>query len=141
MVAVGLNRALPKEFCMSAHQYIEEIRKNPKAFALLVPDRSAQPRYELLSDALIWRDEMPTSSFEWTDVLRFAWRYRIVRLRPEHQNTEPHLEMMKSIWDVMKTECSTWPGFLPERCEAVDILKQYESLKKQFERDHPLPNW
>jgi len=55
--------------------------------------------------------------------------------------SEPHWEIMKADWEVMKAKCPSWPGFRPERCENTAILKIYEEMKRKAEESNPFPEW
>jgi hypothetical protein len=86
------------------------------------PDPQARPRYDMLSDAVVWLDEgpdLPPNLNAWC--LRQLWRCRtckIIGIPVEHE----------ALWDRAKELFPEWIGFLPERSAAspenVDVYRQ-----------------
>jgi hypothetical protein len=90
-----------------------------QAFQMLAPmldklvlDPNARVSYELMSDSLIWSDELPPPApgGEWnTNCLRGAFRFRTTLIlgKPD--------ERFRARWEELQTLCPNWPAFLPDR--------------------------
>lgn len=75
-------------------------------------DPNARVHYELMSDSLVWSDELPPlDEFQASDssILRGVWRYRtsLIMGVPE--------EKCRSAWEEAQKLFPNWPGFLPQR--------------------------
>jgi hypothetical protein len=78
--------------------------------AIAVPGRAEPPFYELMSGALVWRDETrPDSPVEVIRALRLVCAYRTsITLG------QPKTELAK-VWEHAMSHFPKWVGFLPER--------------------------
>lgn len=77
----------------------------------LAVDPNARVQYELMSDALIWSDELPPLDEKGVD---FACIRAVFRFRTTLMLGKPD-ERYRSDWDLLASLCPQWPGFLPER--------------------------
>ncbi len=87
--------------------------------------------YELLSDSLVWTDEIPEVTTEQVGglrSLRFVFRFRTSLMlgKPE--------ERYRSFWDEARTLFPDWPGFDAER-RAPELRAPYESFHAEAMRD------
>ncbi|HZZ42963.1 MAG TPA: hypothetical protein VFE58_08495 [Tepidisphaeraceae bacterium] len=114
-------------------QYIQQMTKHMGLFKTLKYSPSATAIYDLLSDALIWEDEIP-KNLPFTDIgfLRHIWRFRITLLQSNGNPTDQG-------WTAMRSACPEWPGFRSERCESPATLELFEQLKRKSQQ-HPLPD-
>ncbi len=89
-------------------------------------DRSADVFLDLLSDSLVWEDEMIVAGLtaEQMGCLRAIFRYRTgLNCGTPESRFEP-------LWDQLKHECPTWIGFDPSRSvPSKGHLENYERLK------------
>jgi hypothetical protein len=104
-------------------------------------DMSAKPFYDLMSGALVWRDE--TNNNTPTGVI---WALRpICAYRTSLMLNEPR-EELAMIWNFGLAHFPRWNGFRPERWQATpELLRIYRAgnvrLRKclrDTERDHSL---
>jgi hypothetical protein len=87
--------------------------------------------YELLSDSLIWTDEIPEVSTEQVGglrSLRFVFRYRTSLMlgKPE--------ERFRPFWDEALSLFPAWPGFDADR-QLPELRTSYESFRAEAMRD------
>jgi hypothetical protein len=97
----------------------------------LVRSPDAKMFYELLSDSLIWTDEIP--EVEPTRVaglrsLRYVFRYRTSLMLGVPEKRYAHF------WDEALTLFPGWPGFEPER-KAPELRNAYESFHADAMRE------
>jgi hypothetical protein len=90
----------------------------------LKPVPGATVFYELMSDALVWSDEIP--NLETGDVsdfhcLRFVFRFRTTLMMGKPD------ERFRSLWDEANTLFPNWPGFDPRR-QAIEHRPVYERI-------------
>lgn len=110
----------------------EQMMRNIDLLRALRYSPAASPRYDMLSDAIIWEDEMPRQlPFADLGFLRHIWRFRIARLESGGTLTD-------DCWTSLRSVCPDWPGFQPKRCETPDVLEVYKRLKEDSKR-RPLP--
>ncbi len=100
---------------------MEDLSHLTRVLAQVVYDSSATPRYDVMSDGLVWSDEAPLKQppREWWTI-RPLWRHRAALMLGE---APPFAEL----WDAMQRLCPVWPGFRSERCSQaqrlLDILR------------------
>lgn len=98
--------------------------------AICVPNLSAKVSYEVMSGALVWSDEMnSTTSIEVIWALRLVFAYRTSLML----NTSR--EEFKPIWNHGLSQFPNWVGFLPERRQPTPELlqiyrREHVSLRK-----------
>jgi len=93
----------------------------------------AKPQYEIMSGALIWRDELanlPPSEVGWYRSA-LAYRSSVIMGSPRRE--------FESVWAALKAAAPNWPGLRPERCaqssELRDILaKSGTKVKRDIDR-------
>ena len=88
----------------------------------LKPAPEATVFYELMSDALVWSDEIPdleTGRISDFHCLRFVFRFRTTLMMGKPD------ERFQSLWDEANTLFPNWPGFDPHR-RAVEHRPVYE---------------
>ena len=109
----------------------------------LQSDPNARLHYELMSDSLIWTDELPNHSERVklvdTNCMRGVFRFRTTLIigKPE--------EEYRACWEQAKTLCPNWPGFLADRQtpepariklyeeSRVRLLAELEALDTKYE--------
>ncbi len=108
---------------MATQRYVEELERNIELMRRLRFQSEAVPRYDCLSDAVVWSDEVP-EEIPFADVgfLRHVLHFRIVRLK------SPAVAM-DDIWERLRQLCPGWPGFREERCNCDATLKLYDDLR------------
>lgn len=87
--------------------------------------------YELLSDSLMWTDEIPEADA--THVgglrsLRYVFRYRTGLMLGAVE------ERYRPFWDEAMTLFPAWPGFDPER-RAATLRDIYHSFREEAKRE------
>jgi hypothetical protein len=87
--------------------------------------------YELMSDALVWSDEIPDLASGDVSVfhcLRFVFRFRttLIMGKPD--------ERFRNLWDEAKILFPNWPGFELGR-QSVEHLPVYERFCEQAKAD------
>lgn len=95
-------------------------------------DAGSEPLYDMMSDALIWRDELPPSAgspstcdTDPLDVVRYLWHHR-TRLVP--QQPSPYGEA----WERVKSLAPNWIGLAASRCTPCDALAmRFEQLRRK----------
>ncbi len=97
----------------------------------LTASPDAKMFYELLSDSLVWTDEIPEvdpAHVGGRRALRFVFRYRTSLMlgRPE--------ERYRPYWEEALALFPAWPGFKPER-RAPSLRDAYESFHAEAMRD------
>ncbi len=101
---------------------LTQLRSIADRMRKLKPAPKATVFYELMSNALVWSDEIP--DLETGDVhdfhcLRFVFRFRTTLMMGKPD------ERFQSLWDEAKALFPNWPGFDPER-QAVEYRPVYE---------------
>src|SRR5215469_14255183 len=115
-----------------SHDHLRQMTAHIGLFRTLQYSPNATAKYDLLSDALIWEDEMPRNlPFADMGFLRHIWRFRITFLQSNGALTD-------RCWTAMKSACPEWPGFRPERCGNPAILELFERLRRNSQQQ-PLP--
>jgi len=81
----------------------------------------ARPFYEIMSGALVWRDESDRDTpSELIDVLPCLWAYRT-----SHMLGEPR-EELAGVWRLALQACPQWVGFRPSRrTQTPKLLRIY----------------
>lgn len=83
-------------------------------------------RYDVMSDALVWTDELPRSR-----AVRDLWCLRPVLRFRTGLMLGLHLEEFASIWDDATVVFPAWIGFAPSRCSMDERLATlYRKLKE-----------
>jgi hypothetical protein len=119
----------------------------------LQEDPNARMNYELMSDGLVWSDEVPP----WDQLelgeshcLRGVWRFRTTLMlgKPD--------ERFRASWEHLHALCPNWPGFLADRRKPdparikffeerrTKLIEEWEALDAKFERaraDTKMPAW
>lgn len=98
-------------------------------------DTGSDPFYDMMSDALVWRDEVPLSAgspptcdTDPLDVLRYVWHHRT---RLILQQPSPYGET----WDRVKSLAPNWIGFGASRCTPCDALaRRFEQLSRKSQQ-------
>src|SRR5687767_10836629 len=90
----------------------ERLAKIAPKLGCLKEDPNARVNYELMSDSLVWSDELPPpDQYEAHEVwcLRGVWRFRTTLMlgAPE--------ERFRPSWEEAQRLFPNWPGFLPQR--------------------------
>jgi hypothetical protein len=104
----------------------DELKALGRVLRDLCIDPSARPQYDLMSDAVIWPDEVPIEEnpSAWWDV-RPIWHLR-TRIVLGLETSPP------ALWIDARREFPSWIGFLPERSEPTPTLREtYERIMKQ----------
>ena len=88
----------------------------------------AVPKYDFLSGAVFWADEIPPDiPFSEIGFLRRLLSLRISRLRSKQVCG---IATKDVLWDQFFELCPSWPGFRPERCDSDETLCLQDRLKK-----------
>lgn len=104
---------------------LQELRALAPVLNQLSADPHARVHYELMSDALIWSDELPPD--QECPCLRGVFRYRTTLMlgKPEEKYREG--------WEILQRLCPRWPGFLPSRRESdASKLQHYEDSRARL---------
>ncbi len=90
-------------------------------------DADAGLSYDVMSDALIWSDELPDLT---TIPLRKLWCLRpVFRYRTSLIQEQPD-ERFLDFWNAGRALFPDWPGFAPDRREpGVDLQAKLERFK------------
>ncbi len=97
----------------------------------LKPAPQASVFYELMSDALVWSDEIPdleTGDVRVYHCLRFVFRYRTTLMLNAPD------ERFRALWEEARKLFPDWPGFDPRR-HAPDLRPTYERFVEQAKAD------
>jgi hypothetical protein len=103
-----------------------------------VPDPMATVQYEMMSDGLMWSDELPgLEGLDFRDIvlLRVLWnhRARLVCGEPGDQ--------YRDVWEQAKLGFPTWMGFARERCapsaELAELFRKKQSRAARLIRRMP----
>ncbi len=122
---------------------LKELRQLAAVLNRLPRDPEARLNYELMSDALIWSDELPAPSERegWeANCMRGVFRFRTTLIlgKPE--------EKFREGWELLQKLCPLWPGFLPDRQKpdpakirlfeesSAKLLAEWDALDAAFER-------
>ena len=101
---------------------LTQLRAIAERMRQLKPAPEATVFYELMSNALVWSDEIPdldTGDVSVFHCLRFVFRFRTTLMMDKPD------ERFRSLWDEAKTLFPNWPGFDPRR-QAVEYQPVYE---------------
>lgn len=109
------------------------IQKHRALFAKAsVPDPTAVAQYDLMSDGLIWSDELPALDglvFEDIGLVRVLWHYRAKLILGET------CEEYHEVWEQAKLAFPQWMGFIPERCTpSPDLADLFRKRKSRADR-------
>jgi hypothetical protein len=82
-------------------------------------DESAPMRYDLMSDAILWEDELPAPPLGDALVLRLLLRYRtsVLLHQPDAQ--------LEAYWDRGRMLFPDWPGFKLDRNTPSAAIAEY----------------
>jgi hypothetical protein len=97
----------------------------------LARSSDAKMFYELLSDSLVWTDEIPELSAGQVGglrALRYVFRYRSSLLLGKAE------ERYRPFWELAQSLFPDWPGFAPERRDP-ELRGSYESFHAEAMRD------
>jgi hypothetical protein len=97
----------------------------------LKPAPGASVFYELMSDALVWSDEIPdldSGNMREFHCLRFVFRFRTTLLLGAPD------ERFREFWEVANKLFPQWPGF-EERRQSADLRPVYERFVEQARAD------
>jgi hypothetical protein len=125
---------------MSEHQ--QRLRALAPHLNQLPVDPHARIHYELMSDSLVWSDELPPPSqgegSAWNS-MRGALRFRTTMILGSAD------ERYRADWELLGRLCPHWPGLLPERRQAdpsrirlfeearTKLLADWEALDDKYE--------
>ena len=86
----------------------------------LEPTADAQPFFDLLSGGIVWTDERPTfpTSAEELGAVRALWSYRTSLYMGTPR------EAFAGLWWLARSVAPRWPGFLPERLQPAEEIRQ-----------------
>jgi hypothetical protein len=112
---------------------LEKLRKIAPKLNRLCEDPSARVSYELMSDGLIWSDELPPweeLDHDESTCLRGIWHYRASLI------VGVPVEKYRTFWEEGQKLFPQWPGYLPWRrsnswCEL--FLRQQAKLIADME--------
>lgn len=99
------------------------------------PKADTQASYDLLSDAIIWVDEVPkiegpSEVRDAYSVLRPLWWHR-TRLILEQED-----DRYLRVWDAVRQHAPNWPGFMAERCRPdAELAAMYHARVEQWAKD------
>jgi hypothetical protein len=90
-------------------------------------DPTAEVRYDLMSDALVWSDErLRNRKARELWCMRAVFRYRTGLI------LGVELEEFREAWNLAKTAFPNWIGFTPERCNRnVSLEAEYRRLSRK----------
>ena len=109
---------------------LDDLRLAVRHFrAIMTPDPSSVPHYEVLSDALVWTDELPDAHPQEWDAIRMVLRHRTCVIIGVDS---PFREW----WDLARELFPEWVGFRAERCTASPQLKAfYVAAREKSDRE------
>ena len=110
---------------------IEQLRAIAPRMRELKPGSGATVFYELMSDALVWSDEIPdleTGDVRAFHCLRFVFRYRTTLMLGEPDGR------FAGVWEEAAKLFPDWPGFDVSR-QAVELRPVYERFREQAKAD------
>jgi hypothetical protein len=81
-------------------------------------DPSSVPHYEVLSDALVWTDELPVAHPQEWDAIRMVLRHRTCVIIGVDSP-------FRGWWDLARELFPEWVGFRVERCTASPQLRAF----------------
>ncbi len=110
----------------------EDIRRIAKYFRRRsVAATDAAPFYEMLSDAIVWTDELPHSSSEHWSEIRLVLNHRtsVMLSRPSKY---------EHLWLAAKESFPEWVGFLPERSAPTEAVRKlyvdgFARMQREFD--------
>ena len=96
----------------------DDIRALAGVLGSLTPTSDSVARYDAMSDAVVWTDELPVHRppHEWW-ALRTLLRHRSLMILQQPS-------VYQACWLEGLTSFPNWPGFLPERCNPSEQLKR-----------------
>ncbi|MCC9608318.1 hypothetical protein LOC68_10885 [Blastopirellula sp. JC732] len=95
---------------------------------LLTIQDGAEIRYDMLSDALYWSDEIPRDS---GDNFDFACLQPVFRYRMTLMLGDPDVEF-QTAWEIARGMFPKWPGFCTGRCsQNADLTALYREYHKK----------
>jgi hypothetical protein len=110
---------------------LEQLRAIALRMRELKPAPGATVFYELMSDALVWSDEIPdleTGDVRAYHCLRFVFRYRTTLMLGEPDGR------FVGVWEEAGKLFPDWPGFDLRR-QAVELRPVYERFREQAKAD------
>lgn len=93
-------------------------------------DPNAKQQYEIMSGGFVWSDEGLFNDVHVSDIRPFRW---LVGYRSSLIRGNPN-EELRSPWDQLIRECSTWPGFQPERRDS-SLARELDAEWRKVRRD------
>ena len=106
----------------------ERLAKFAPRLDRLREDPQARVHYELMSDSLVWSDELPPpDEYEASDCwgLRGIWRFRTTLILGNPD------ERLRTHWDEAQRLFPNWPGFLPQR-QSATLREFFEQRRAKF---------
>ena len=99
---------------------MEEVEANAALLdSICKPDPNAKPKYDILSDAIIWSDEHPGLSSNLLGALRQVWHFRTYCILRRNRIDNDVIAKCIRLFP-------NWIGFLPERWNPTpEILAEY----------------
>ena len=128
----------------------EAVQEALVRLAPLMRDRKPFPVatifYDVLSDAIIWSDEMPDlqelRKIDGWQVMRLVLHFRTQLILGRPEESDPDAEGIarrifaesRDAWTEAKGHFPEWPGFDPRRC-TLELRGTYEALSYQSRLD------
>ena len=105
-------------------------------FGRLQYDPDAKRTVEPFGCAFVWSDEHPGTEDDDRTISPLEFLQYLVWYRKSIIENEP-FEPFTSYWNLFRSECPTWPGFRPERCDPLllpELESDTESMHRHMER-------
>jgi hypothetical protein len=99
-------------------------------------DPDAERSVEPMGGAFVWSDEHPGLNYDDRAIPILKFLQYLVWYRKSLIENEP-FEPFTTYWNLFKSECPTWPGFRPERCDPMllqELKSETEIVHKRLER-------
>ena len=83
-------------------------------------------RFDIMSDAIVWADEIPSPPLGDAMIVRLLFRFRttVILGVPD--------KLLEQYWSLGKTLFPSWPGFRPERSvPCPELLEHYHNHSKK----------